>query len=231
MKNLLKDILPEGLGDIMKKFEEDVQSLLDSTSDMAELTASMMERAVNAFTECDVDEVTSIIADFDKVDRYDRNIEESAIRVLSLYQPTASDMRSCATVLKSITYLERIAKYSRNIAVATEYLADKPSYPVLDCISPMGDVAVRMTRLVVKGLCNKSIEGFDKICEMDDYLDKGLRSGLKEIIDFITVNPKSADVCTYYISVLKYIERVGDHACKIAEKVTYMVTGKHTVIE
>lgn len=215
----------------MRKFEEDIQSLLDNTSDMAKLVADMVERAVTSLTDCDVDVAKTVIDDFTKADHYDRSIEEEAIRVLSLYQPTASDMRSSATVLKSITYLERIAKYSKNIAIATEYLSDKPSYQVVDCIAPMGEVAVRMVRLVTSGLHNRSVDGFDKITEMDDYLDRNLRSGLKEIIDFITKNPDSADVCTYYISVLKYIERVGDHACKIAEKVTFMVTGKHTVIE
>ena len=54
---------------------------------------------------------------------------------------------------------------------------------------------------------------------------------MKEIIDFITKCPESADVCTYYISVMKFIERIGDHACKIAEKVTFMVTGFHAIIE
>lgn len=215
----------------MRKFEEDIQSLLDNTSDMAKLVADMMERAVTSMIDCDVDAAKTVIDDFTKVDRYDRSIEEEAIRILSLYQPTASDMRSSATVLKSITYLERIAKYSKNIAIATEYLSDKPSYQVVDCIAPMGEVAVRMVRLVTSGLYNRSVDGFDKIAEMDDYLDRNLRSGLKDIIDFITKNPDSADVCIYYISVLKYIERVGDHACKIAEKVTFMVTGKHTVIE
>lgn len=215
----------------MRKFEEDIQSLLDNTSDMAELVADMMERSVTSLVDCDVDVAKDVIDDFVKADHYDRLIEEEAIRVLSLYQPTASDMRSSATVLKSITYLERIAKYSKNIAIATEYLSDKPSYPVIDSIAPMGEVAVRMVRLVTSGLHNRSVEGFDKITEMDDYLDRNLRSGLRDIIDFITKNPDSADVCTYYISVLKYIERVGDHACKIAEKVTFMVTGNHIIIE
>lgn len=215
----------------MKKFEEDIQSLLDNTSDMADLVADMMERAVISLIDGNVDVATTVIDDFAKADRYDRMIEEEALRVLSIYQPTASDMRSSATVLKSITYLERIAKYSKNIAVATEYLSDKPSYPVIDCIAPMGEVAVRMVRLVTNGLHERSTEGFDKISEMDDYLDRNLRSGLKNIIGYITANPDSADVCTYYISVLKYIERIGDHACKIAEKVTFMVTGEHTVIE
>ena len=51
-----------------------------------------------------------------------------------------------------------------------------------------------------------------------------------EIVGFINSNENSADVCTYYISILKFLERVGDHACKMAEKINFMVTGMHVVI-
>ena len=65
---------------------------------------------------------------------------------------------------------------------------------------------------------------------MDDYLDKTMRDDLYAIIEFINKNPGSADPCTYYISVLKFLERVGDHACKMAEKITFMVTGQRATI-
>ena len=92
-------------------------------------------------------------------------------------------------------------------------------------IAPMGETAVRMVKTVINGFEEKSVDGFDKFQEMDDYLDRTMRDDLSKLVEFITANPDSADVCTYYISVLKYLERVGDHACKMAEKVNFMVTG------
>ena len=127
--------------------------------------------------------------------------------------------------MKSITYLERIGKYGVNIAKATKYLSDKPMYEPVNMIAPMGETAVRMVKTVIKGFEEKSVDGFDKFQEMDDYLDRTMREDLAKLVEFITTNPDSADVCTYYISVLKYLERVGDHACKMAEKVNFMVTG------
>ena len=214
----------------MRRFEEDIQTLTEDTSAMGKMVTDMIERSVLAICEGDTDMADTVIADFEKANTYDNEIEEMAIRILTLYQPTAMDTRTVATVLKCITYLERIAKYSRNIAIATKYLSDKPSYEPVELIRPMGEAAVRMVRLSTRCFEERTVEGLDKISEMDDYLDRTMREDLRAIVGFISENGASADVCTYYISVLKFLERVGDHACKMAEKITFMVTGQRATI-
>ena len=209
----------------MQRFTEDIDSLVAETCDMANLAADMIDKSVQAIVDENLELADEVIDDFDRLTRYDDEIEEAAIRILTLYQPTAIDSRTVATVMKSITYLERIGKYGVNIAKATKYLSDKPMYEPVNMIAPMGETAVRMVKTVIKGFEEKSVDGFDKFQEMDDYLDRTMREDLAKLVEFITTNPDSADVCTYYISVLKYLERVGDHACKMAEKVNFMVTG------
>jgi len=44
-------------------------------------------------------------------------------------------------------------------------------------------------------------------------------------------DPKVITRCTYYIMVARYLERCADHACKIAEKIIYMVSGQHVEID
>ena len=215
----------------MLKFQEEMTELRMNTLAMADITASMVERSLNVLLTTDVGAADIMVEDFAKVDHYDRKIEQLAIKILTLYQPMASDMRAVATYMKCITYMERISKYCKNIAIATRYLADKPRYEVLDCLRPMGETASCMVSIVINGLKNASVDGFDRIIDMDDILDNALREDMRKVIDFITQCPESADVCTYYISVMKFLERIGDHACKIAEKVTFMVTGFHAVIE
>ena len=215
----------------MQRFIDDVESLVLETVDMGNLAAEMIEKSVQAIVDGNTALADEVIDDFARVTRYDNEIEEAAIRILTIYQPTAVDSRTVATVLKSITYLERIGKYSVNISKATKYLHDKPMFEPVNLIAPMGETSVRMVKMVTKGFEERSVDGFDKFKEMDDYLDRTMRENLKKIIEFIDQNKDSADVCTYYISVLKYLERVGDHACKMAEKVNFMVTGMRAHIE
>ena len=44
-------------------------------------------------------------------------------------------------------------------------------------------------------------------------------------------DPKVITSCTYYIMISRYLERCADHACKIAEKICYMVTGDRVEID
>ena len=215
----------------MQRFIDDIEALVNETVDMGNLACEMIEKSVQSIVDGNVELADEVIDDFARMDRYDHEIEDAAIRILTLYQPTAVDVRTIATVLKSITYLERIGKYSHNIAVATKYLSDKPMFEPVHLIQPFGEVAVRMVKLVTKAFEEKSVDDLGKISEMDDYLDKTMREDLIKIVDFINENEQSADVCTYYISVIKYLERVGDHACKMAEKVNFMVTGMRARIE
>ena len=214
----------------MQRFEDDIDAVVAETCEMAKLSTEMLERAIQAVTDGDVDLADSIIADQAKIEKFDDEIEDAAIRILTLYQPTAVDTRTVATILKSITHLERIAKYSTNIATATKYLADKPSYEVVDLIEPVGEMALSLVKRVVTGFENKSIDGFKSIRETDDSLDDAMKDDLERIVDFINTHEGTADVCIYYISILKFLERVGDHACKMAEKVCFMVTGRRATI-
>ncbi len=214
----------------MKRFIEDIDEMTEKTVLMADLASKMIENAVHAISEGDLELANEVIEDFALVNHYDSEVEDMAIRIMTLFQPTAVDVRTIVCVLKSITYLERIAKYSKNIAIATIYLAEKPSFEPLELIRPMGECVVKMVHLVIRAFRERSVEGFDKLSGMDDYLDRTMRDDLSRIIQFIDQNKDSADVCTYYISVLKYLERVGDHACKMAEKVNFMVTGMHATI-
>ena len=215
----------------MQRFLDDIEALVNETVDMGNLASEMIEKSVQAIVDGNVELADEVLNDFARIDRYDHEIEDAAIRILTIYQPTAMDTRTVATILKSITYMERIGKYSYNIATATKYLSEKPMFEPVHLIQPVGEVAVRMVKIVTKAFEERSVEGLDKISEMDDYLDRTMREDLIKIIDFINDNEQSADVCTYYISVIKYLERVGDHACKMAEKVNFMVTGMRAHIE
>jgi len=215
----------------MKRLTADMKEMTASVTELGELVADMLEGAVDALVNSNEVLAEEVIEKYDRVAYLESVIEDEALRILILYQPMATDMRFTATVLKMITYLERIGKYSKNIAKAAVYLRDRPTtYRMID-VYEMCDIAVDMVRGVVTAFESKNIKGLENYHELDDKLDHFRVNVIEDNIRHMSTDPTAIEAYTYYISVAKYLERVGDNTCKIAEKIIYMVSGKHVEVE
>ena len=215
----------------MKRLSADIKDMTNSITEMGELVAAMLESSVNSLVNSDVELAEDVVKKYDRVAFLEALIEDEALRILILYQPMASDMRFTATALKLITYLERIGKYSKNIAKAAIYLKERPTtYRMIDVYS-MCDVAVEMVRGVVTAFEKRDIKDLEKYPEMDDMLDHYRISVIEDNVKHMRIDSTSIEAYTYYISAAKYLERVGDNACKIAEKIIYMITGRHVEMD
>ena len=214
----------------MKRLAADIKEMTSSVTELGELTADMLEGAVQALVNTDISLAEKVIEKYNRVEYLENLIEEESLRILTLYQPMASDMRVTATALKMITHLERIGKYSKNIAKAAVYLKDRPTSYRMEDVYAMCDVAVEMVRGVISAFESKNIEFLYNYHELDDKLDQYRVNVIEDNLKHMHAEPASIEAYTYYISIAKYLERVGDNACKIAEKIIYMVSGKHVEV-
>jgi len=215
----------------MNRLSSDIKKMTAAITELGELVAEMLEKSVTSLINSDVELAEEVRGKYERVAFLESLIEDEALRILILYQPMASDMRLTAAALKLITYLERIGKYGKNIAKAAIYLKDRPTTYYMDDVYAMCDVAVEMVRGVVNAFATKDVSQLENYEELDDKLDSYRRIVIDENVSRMMNNSKSVEACTYYISIAKYLERVGDNACKIAEKIIYMVTGKRVEID
>lgn len=59
------------------------------------------------------------------------------------------------------------------------------------------------------------------------YSAKSLRYSIfRECITYMMEDPKNIARCSHYAMIARYLERCADHACKMAEKIHYMMTKK-----
>ena len=90
----------------------------------------------------------------------------------------------------------------------------------------------------VKPMIVDAIDSFDEskiekikdFEERDDEIDQMRWSIFRESISYMIEDPRNINISAHIIMISRYLERCGDHACKIAEKVHYMVTGNHIEI-
>ncbi|MFO8050401.1 MAG: phosphate signaling complex protein PhoU [Thermoplasmatota archaeon] len=213
-----------------EKFDIEMEKLNRQIEMMGDLATKMLLDAVDSLKNRDKDLAEDVLASKDKLYDLDSAIEEKALRVLMLFQPMAKDMRNLACILKMITYLTRVGRYGYDIAKVTLEIADKPHVKRLIDIPNMANIAASMVKDALKSYETDDLSFIEDIEDRDDTLDEERYSIFRECLTYMMEDPRTITRCTHYIMVARYLERCGDHACNIAEKVVYKVEGKHVEI-
>lgn len=193
---------------------------------------SMVEEAIHLAVESlarqDLKLAQQIIDGDDQIDDLSLKIEEDCIRLIALQQPIAKDLRVITTVLKTVNDLERIADHATNIAEITQRIGNIPLIKQLIDIPRMANAVEKMVRDSLKAFVDHDINLAKTNCLSDDVIDKIYEDLFNELTEFVQAGGDSNRIlqALNLLFAARYLERVGDHATNIGERVIYLVTGK-----
>ena len=214
----------------MSKFHVELNTQKSEVLKMGHLVKDMLDKAVISLKNKDMQLADWVISKGDELGKFDENIEADLLQLIALNQPVAKDMRLIACSLKMITYMARIGRYGRDIAKVTQELQDQPLGAKLVNIPTMTKYALNMIDDALNAYETENLDLINDFQQRDDQLDAMRYSVFRECLTYMMENPKNITPCTHYAMVARYIERCGDHACKMAEKIHYLVTGEHVEI-
>ena len=213
-----------------KEFHKEIVDLKKEVMQMGKLALTMLADSITALNKRDMELANSVDMQKIKLREYDTDIETKTLRLIALYQPMAVDLRRLATILKTITYLYRLGRYGKDIAAVVEYIVDVPSLSELLGIQHLWEHVKPMIEDALYAFDNADLSKIKDFETRDNEIDQMRWSIFRESVSFMMENPKNITICAHIIMIARYLERCGDHACKIAEKVHYMVTGEHIEI-
>jgi phosphate transport system protein len=216
---------------MIKEFHTNLKTLKKDVIKMGHLAEDMLQKSVEALRKQDMDIADWVLSHKQRIAKMDYEIEKKALHLLTLYQPMASDMREIACILKMITYLARIGRYAKDIANITFEFKDQPHVKKLVSVPHMSQIVCGMIDDALKAFETGNLEVIQDFSERDDDVDELRYSIFRECLTYMMEDQKVITRCTHYILVARYLERCADHACKMAEKIHYMVTGKHAEID
>ena len=98
----------------MKKFELELDSLKNRVLEMGSVAERMVARASEALVRRDRAIVADVLADEEVLDRMQIQIDGEAVRLITVYTPTAKDLRFLLMVVRINTELERIGDQAVN---------------------------------------------------------------------------------------------------------------------
>lgn len=211
---------------IRQDFASQLVGLEQELLRMGALVEDQLRAAVRSLTEKNSALAQEVIAEDDRVDAMEMEIERNCLTLLALQQPLASDLRIVSTALKIITDLERMADHATDIARITLRLEHQAFVKPLIDIPEMARLTSSMVRLALNAYVHRSIDEAATMIRLDDDVDHLYAAIFHDLITLMRDNPAAVDQGTHLLFVANYIERVADHATNIGEWVIFMVTGE-----
>lgn len=220
---------------ISHQFNEDLSNLKNDFLKMGGLVEQQTIDAVNALIDGDGHAADEIRARDKLADKMEKELDEESIRLIARRQPAARDLRLVIAVIKMVSDLERVGDEAKKIAKFALTLSQEGQ-------APRGYVEVRHIANHVTGMLHDALDAFSrldsqlalKVMREDKRVDEEYQAATRTLLTFMMEDSRNISRCMSIMWVLRALERVGDHACNLAENVIYMVEGedvRHTPVE
>lgn len=212
---------------IRARYEKELKDVFDRLVLMCRHIETAIEKCVEALTSRDFEIAKEVDEEEKLIDRMEREIEQSCLRILLMEHPVANDFHEVTAALKMITDLERIGDQTRDIAEITTQFDGKEYIKKMEHIPEMAVIVIQMVKDGIHAYINRDIALARTLDRTDDKVDNLFNVVTNELIEFIKQNPDGAEQAIMFMMIAKYFERIGDHAVNIGEWVEFGLTGKH----
>ena len=209
-----------------QKFHDQLEALRTDTARMGALARSLLLEGVQSLVDLDARLADDVVKRDQELNRLDVQIERDALDLLALNQPMAAALRTLGATLKMITYLDRIGRYGYDVALVTKQMKDQTHPRKLVTIPHMAKLAAQMVQDAVDAYTNRDLQKARGVFPQDELVDALNDEIFRECVTYMVEDPRTIGVYAHYILVARHLERAGDNANKIAEKVVYMITGE-----
>lgn len=206
----------------MKRYGEELQTVFDELIRMASYAVGAVRKAQTALERGDAAAAKNIVEGDENVNRFEKEIEQRALRIIIKYQPVANDLRDVTGALKMITDIERIGDQAADIASVFLKIGEAVKD---DDLSAMFTHVADMATAAVNAFVNGDRKLAEKTIALDDRSDEMFASIKDKMCERLKSRPDEAEKIIYIMMIAKYLERIGDHAVNICEWAVFVKTG------
>lgn len=209
------------------RFDKELDKLNLQIIEMGQSCEDAIEKVTNALHEKSEQMAREIIKEDERIDQMEKDIERLCLRLLLLQQPVAKDLRQISAALKMITDMERIGDQTADIAdiiIHNDFVGEYHSA----LVDEMSEAVTMMVQKSVRAYVNRDLPLAREVMESDDKVDKLFDEAKAALVGVIQEERGGhGDEIVNLVMVMKYLERIGDHATNIAEWVEFSITGVH----
>ena len=212
---------------IRSVFQDELDNISQSLVDLTEMVSTAMLKATSAILNSDLKLAEEVIANDEKIDDYQHDIDSRIIDIIARQQPVASDLRALVTALRMGSDLERMGDLAHHVAklARLRYPVCAITPELIQIVTEKGRVAVALTNKTGMVIATRNTEMALEVERDDDEMDDLHRQLIGHLIE---PNWKYGIETAIDLTLLgRYYERYADHAVSIARRVYFLVTGKY----
>jgi len=199
-----------------------LEKLTKTVLQMAELSEKSVATSIEGYSEGK--NLSEQIYEWsEELRKLQEEVSDLAIELFARYQPVASDLRYIKACMEISYGFSRFGRYAYDIAEVLQMFGD---------LSECDHALVEKTAITTKEMIRKSIDAFSKrdvelaksVRQMDDIVDNNYREHVSKMIREPKLDIKCVASTTL---ILRYLERIADHASYIGDSVIFIATRKH----
>lgn len=218
-----------------KQFHSDIETTRSLFLEMGGLVEAMVRDGMEVLATGNADVLEQVRQREKEVNRLEVEIDERIILLIARNQPTAVDLRLLLSISKMLTDMERCGDEAEKIAKMAQRLheVDSNYEPVVE-LRHMADLVGTLIRNALDAFARQDPVSAASVVRADKEVDKEWKASLRHIITYMIEDPRTISHSIDLIFIARALERIGDHAKNMAERVIYLVRGadvRHTGVK
>jgi phosphate transport system protein len=212
----------------MTHLEEELTMLKEEITEMWQMVISQLHKTREALLQFDKDLAREVVATEKRINSIELRIDRDCENIFALFNPVAVDLRTVLAILKINNNLERSGDIAEGIA---KY--------IIFADFPFDEELLEKTEILrmyeeSTGILEDAMNAFEaedtrlarSIFKRDEIVDEINYNATEAVTNYLKAHPDKIEQGLYIISMIRKLERIGDHCKNMAEEIIFNVEAK-----
>jgi len=214
------------MNDVRRVLAREERAIHTEILELARLAVRAVDEAVESLRLQDAERAGRVIANDQVINDLRRRVERECLFAIASQQPVARDLRELIAGLLIASDLERIADHAAGVAKIVREMDPSDISGPMDRLWKMTAVARRMLETVTKAYDTADADLARQVGEIDTELDDLHEQCLATLVMRLATQADVHSHATHLLWIVHNLERIGDHATNVAERVVFLVSGE-----
>lgn len=208
-------------------FKNRINNVKNEAEKMGQMVMGSHRKAITLLNDYNTDVVEEVVSKSKDIDQAAFDLERRCIKFIAVEQPVAGDLMFIESTIRVSSHMKRIGYLASNIAEVSALIKDvKVPSKLMEDLQYMADYVQMMLSKGFYAFLNQNIDMAKELREDDNKVDDLFDSILEQVTKNMFEDKENINQTINLIFIARFLERIGDRAVDIGERIIFMLTFK-----